>query len=207
MAGRPADMDALSAAAGPRGIAVIEDAAQAHGARWRGRAAGSLGVAGSFSFQLSKNMSAGEGGIITVDDDSLAERCWSVHNCGRRPGGAWYEHPRLGGNERMTEWQAAVLLAQMQRLEEQTTARERAAARLDAALAGIDGIVLPRPDSRVDRQARHLYSFRYLGRAVRRRVRRSGSCGPSRPKGSPAAPATRRCTASRCSPRPGCRRS
>jgi dTDP-4-amino-4,6-dideoxygalactose transaminase len=162
MAGRPADMDALAAVAGPRGIPVIEDAAQAHGARFGGRAAGSLGAAGCFSFQLTKNMSAGEGGLITVDDDALAERCWSVHNCGRAPGGAWYYHPNLGGNERLAEWQAAVLLAQMERLEEQTAARSRAAARLDAALSGMEGIELPRPDPRVQRHARHLYTFRYL---------------------------------------------
>ncbi len=161
LAGRPADLDALAAAARPRGIAVIEDAAQAHGARWRGRAAGSLGAAGSVSFQLSKNLSAGEGGMITVDDDALAERCWSIHHCGRDSGGAWYEHPRLGGNARMTEWQAAVLLVQMQRLEQQAAARERAAARLDEALAGIDGIEVPPVDPRVDRHARHLYTFRY----------------------------------------------
>ncbi len=162
MAGRPADMDALGKVARSRGIALVEDAAQAHGAAWRGRAAGSLGAAGSFSFQLSKNMSAGEGGMITVGDDGLAERCWSIRHCGRDPDGPWYEHPRLGGNDRMTDWQAAVLLAQMQRLPAQASARERAARRLDAALAGIDGLVVPPADPRVSRHAYHLYTFRYL---------------------------------------------
>src|SRR5688572_12235477 len=84
-AGQPADMDALMTIAGKHKLIVIEDAAHAHGASYKNRPAGSIGHMASFSFQSSKNMTAGEGGIITTNDDSLADSCRSIHNCGRIP--------------------------------------------------------------------------------------------------------------------------
>jgi dTDP-4-amino-4,6-dideoxygalactose transaminase len=160
IAGRPADMDQLETLARSRGLALIEDAAQAHGASWRGRPVGGLGRAASFSFQLSKNMSAGEGGMVTTCDQMLAERCWSIHHCGRSRGGAWYGHALLGTNYRMTDWQAAILIAQMSRLDEQSARREEGAKFLDQGLSGMDGVFVPRPDPRVTRHAHHLYVFR-----------------------------------------------
>ncbi len=106
-------------------LAVIEDAAHAHGASYRGRPAGSLGHMASFSFQSSKNLTAGEGGIITTNDDRLAAACRSIHNCGRVEGGVWYEHHVISGNYRLGEFQGAVLNAQLDRLEEQTETRDR----------------------------------------------------------------------------------
>src|SRR5438034_8031261 len=91
-AGQPADMDAIMALARKHKLVVIEDAAHAHGASYRNRPAGSLGDLASFSFQSSKNLTAGEGGIITTNNDALARACRSIHNCGRVPGGLWYEH-------------------------------------------------------------------------------------------------------------------
>lgn len=85
-AGQPADMDALLAIAKRHGLFVLEDAAHAHGASWRDQPAGSIGACGSFSFQSSKNLTAGEGGIIVTSDDALAAACRSIHNCGRVPG-------------------------------------------------------------------------------------------------------------------------
>ena len=87
-AGQPADMAALMAIAHARGLVVIEDAAHAHGASYQGRPAGSIGHLASFSFQSSKNLTAGEGGIITTKDEALAAACRSIQNCGRVPGGA-----------------------------------------------------------------------------------------------------------------------
>src|SRR5581483_7830441 len=98
-------------------IAVLEDAAHAHGARWNDRGLGFLGRAGTFSFQFSKNMTAGEGGLITTNDRDLAEVCESYLWSGRKLGHEWYEHFRLGWNYRLTEFQAALLLAQLQRIE------------------------------------------------------------------------------------------
>ncbi|HUX19831.1 MAG TPA: DegT/DnrJ/EryC1/StrS family aminotransferase [Spirochaetia bacterium] len=161
MAGMPADMDSLTQIGKRHGIAVVEDAAQAHGAEWRGRKVGSIGDAGTFSFQLSKNMTAGEGGMITTNDETLLKTCWSIHHCGRRPSGAWYEHERAGSNFRMTEWQAAILIAQMARIEEQMATREERAGLLDKLLSQIPGITLFERDPRVTRHSHHLYMFKY----------------------------------------------
>lgn len=159
--GHPADMDGLRDIAKRHGLAVIEDAAQAHGAVWHGRRVGGLGDIGSFSFQASKNVTAGEGGMLTTNDARLAELCESIHNCGRAVDGQWYEHHRLGENYRITEFQAALLRAQMTRLPEHLARRDANGRLLDRALAGIEGIRPVGRDARVDVHAYHLYQFRY----------------------------------------------
>lgn len=158
--GRMADMDRLGALAARHGLAVLEDAAHAWGSQWRGRGAGTLGRAGTFSFQVSKNITAGEGGILVTDDTALAEWCRSFSHCGRRPGGAWYDHDYLGSNLRLTEFQAALLLAQLARLPEQMARRAANAALLDRALAGLPGIRLLPPEPRLTRRSYHMYIFR-----------------------------------------------
>ncbi|HTQ58406.1 MAG TPA: aminotransferase class I/II-fold pyridoxal phosphate-dependent enzyme [Bryobacteraceae bacterium] len=135
--GPMADMDRIAALAAARSLALIEDAAHAHGCEWRGRRAGSLGLAGSFSFQNSKVMTAGEGGILTSNDAGFAERAWSLMDQGRKPGGGWFHHYLLGSNYRITGWQAAVLLAQLERLPEQNARRASNAAILRAELADV----------------------------------------------------------------------
>lgn len=161
MAGAPADMDGLLTLAAARGIAVVEDAAQAAGAEWRGRRVGALGDLGTFSFQSTKVLTAGEGGAVVTNRSRLADVVWSLQNVGRVPGGAWYEHHRLGWNLRMTEFQAAVLLAQMDRLDEQILRREMNAARLDTLLREVDGIAPLSVVPGVTRHPRYLYVFRY----------------------------------------------
>jgi len=161
IAGRPADMDGVIEVARKHGLRVIEDAAQAHAAEWKGRKVGAIGDVGTFSFQASKNLNAGEGGVIITNDDEVGDRVWSVHNVGRAKGGRWYEHPILGGNFRMTEWQAAILLAQMTRLPEQAVKRSESADYLNARLAHIPGITTLPCDPRVTRHAYHLFVFRY----------------------------------------------
>lgn len=158
--GCPADLDALTDLARRHGLVLIEDAAQAHGAAWRGRRVGAIGHMGTFSFQSSKNLNAGEGGIILSDDRELAERCWSIHNVGRVREGAWYQHEIWGGNYRMTQWQAAILLAQMTRLDEQNRRREENARYLAEGLARLGLRPLAR-DDRVTQHAWHLFIFRY----------------------------------------------
>lgn len=165
IAGIPADMDAFSALATKHNIALIEDAAQAHGSEWKGRKVGSLGTAGSFSFQLSKNMSAGEGGAIVTDDDELAERIWSIHHIGRKKDGLWYGHYVLSGNYRMTDWQAAILRQQLKRLDGQIDVRERNVSYLNGIIGDIEGITPFGRDARATKITHHLYMFRYDSKA------------------------------------------
>jgi dTDP-4-amino-4,6-dideoxygalactose transaminase len=153
-AGQPADMDALMGIAADRNLVVLEDAAHAHGATYRDRPVGSLGHIASFSFQSSKNLTAGEGGIITTNDDRLAEACLSIHNCGRVPDGVWYEHHFVSGNYRLGEFQGAVLNCQLDRLEEQTTIRDGNGRRLAGRLSALPGI---HPQARSVDCTRHSY--------------------------------------------------
>ena len=112
-----ADMDRMMDIADRHGIAVIEDCAHAHGGAWRGRGAGSIGDIGSFSFQSSKLMTAGEGGAVITSDNGLMQRCHSIVNCGRKePGYDTFEGHVLGVNARISEFQAAVLIAQLERV-------------------------------------------------------------------------------------------
>ncbi|MGH3763455.1 DegT/DnrJ/EryC1/StrS family aminotransferase [Actinophytocola sp.] len=161
LGGAPADLDALTELCGRHGLALIEDAAHAHGARWRGRPVGGFGAFGSWSFQASKNLSAGEGGALITDDADLAEAAWSLHNCGRRPSEPWYAHFELGANHRLTEWSAAVLLAGLDRLPGELARREANASYLDSELSTIDGVRPLGRDPRVDTHAHHLYLFRF----------------------------------------------
>jgi len=162
-AGCPADMDAVMDVARRHGLRVIEDAAQASGSAWRGRPVGAIGDVGTFSFQSSKPINAGEGGIMLTDDDELDELLWSYRNVGRRRGGEWYEHVRLGWNLRMTEFQAAVLLAQMRRMPDQRARRASAAAYLDERLAAIPGVVPLRVPDGVTAHSWYTYHWRWLG--------------------------------------------
>lgn len=159
--GCPADMDAFRELAERRGLLLIEDAAQAHGAAWRGRRVGALGDAGTFSFQASKNLNAGEGGIVLTDRPEVYDRAWSLIQVGRVREGGWYQHEILSGNYRMTEWQGALLLSQMRRLEEQTRCRNENALYLARGLEEIPGIRPLRRDERVTCHAYHLFIFRY----------------------------------------------
>jgi len=161
IAGHPADMDAILAIAKERGLRVVEDACQSWGAEWRGRRVGALGDIGTFSFQASKNITAGEGGIIVTNDDQLEEIVWSLHNVGRRKRGLWYEHVRTGWNYRMTEWQGAVLLAQLERADEFAQRRHQNALYLSEKLQSIPGIHPLKVDPRVTQHAWHIFIFRY----------------------------------------------
>lgn len=159
--GLPSDMDAINAIADKHNLIVIEDAAHAWGTEWKGTKVGALRDMGCFSFQMSKNMTAGEGGIMITNKEDLADQARSFSNCGRRKGGEWYAHYLMGGNYRMTEIQAAILLCQLERLDEHVTIRERNGQFLDAALGDIPGIHVLRRDDRVNRRSWHLYCARY----------------------------------------------
>lgn len=156
-----ADMDAINELAGRHGLKIVEDCAHAHGARWRDRGAGSIGDAGSFSMQTSKLMTAGEGGVVTTNDEEVFELCQSYVNCGRASQTDHFGHRILGFNYRMTEFQAAILLAQLGRLAEQTELRESRALLLSESLSRIPGISLLRRDNRLTTQAIYQFVFRY----------------------------------------------
>jgi dTDP-4-amino-4,6-dideoxygalactose transaminase len=161
LGGLPCDMDAIMAIAKKNELTVIEDAAHAHGSEYNGRRCGSIGDLGSFSFQSTKNLTSGEGGIITTSDDALAEECRSIHNCGRIAGGEWYEHHVIAGNYRLGEFAGAILNCQLDRLDEQTDRRDANARYLDEHLSPIPGITPQRRPPCVTRNAQHLYVFRY----------------------------------------------
>jgi len=159
--GQLADMDALGEIADRRGLAILEDAAHAHGCSWKGRPAGSFGAWSSFSFQAAKNLTAGEGGILCTNDPGLAEACESLLWSGRRIGRPWYEFHRLGWNYRLTEFQAAILNVQMTRLADQVAHRERMGRYLTERLAPIRGVRPLVRDERMTRHGYHIYMFRY----------------------------------------------
>ena len=139
VAGSMSDMDGLLALGKKHGIAIIEDSAHAHGSRWNGQHAGTIGDAGSFSFQSSKLMTAGEGGVITTKREDLIPMFKSYINCGRGEGIWYYRHLRLGGNYRLSEWQGAVLRAQLTRFETQQKNRAANANYLNEEIAKIPG--------------------------------------------------------------------
>jgi dTDP-4-amino-4,6-dideoxygalactose transaminase len=161
LAGRAADLDALEALCRARGLVLIGDCAHAQGTRWRGRGVGSYGAFGSYSFEAHKLITAGEGGALTTGDEALRARAWSYVNVGRVEGGHWYHHPTYGSNMRLSEWQGAILRAQLRRFPEQHRTREARAATLDEALGGVEGLRPQAGDERMDSRARYAYVLHY----------------------------------------------
>jgi dTDP-4-amino-4,6-dideoxygalactose transaminase len=155
-----ADLDALAEISRTHSIPMVEDCAHVPGARFRERGVGTHGALGCFSFQSSKPMTAGEGGLITTNDPDLEQRCQSLINCGRRRPGDTFEGPLMGANYRMTEWQCGILLAQLARLPEQIERKSRAAARLRKGLGAIEGLIAVARDPRVTREV--IYAFIFL---------------------------------------------
>lgn len=147
--GQTCAMEPLMQLAEGAGLAVIEDACQAHGATYRGRKAGSFGT-GCFSFYATKNMTTGEGGMVMTNDDAIAERARVLINHGMK---VRYHHDTLGYNYRMTDLAAAIGTVQLTRLDSFNTRRVEAARVYDATLAGLPGLELPR----VAAQNRHVY--------------------------------------------------
>ena len=166
--GLMADMDPLVAIAQRHNIAIVEDAAQAHGATYRGRRAGRFGPA-MFSLYATKNLMTGEGGFATTDDDDLADRLRLYRNHGMR---VRYHHDELGSNFKPTDLAAAIGLAQLGRLDERTEQRRRNAARLTEGLAW-----LPRPRRARWPRPRLAPVHDALPRRARRRGRRPHGAG------------------------------
>jgi dTDP-4-amino-4,6-dideoxygalactose transaminase len=165
--GQSADLDPLVELAQRYGLKLVEDAAQAHGARYRGRPAGSLGDAGAFSFYPGKNLGAmGEAGAITTRDRATAERCRLLRDHGQRE--RYLHVTAQGGNGRLDALQAVVLRAKLRRLEVWTEARREVARRYDEHLSELD-VVAPREMS----YGRHVYHLYVVQVPSRDRVRTS----------------------------------
>ncbi|PYY04633.1 MAG: hypothetical protein DMG69_29515 [Acidobacteria bacterium] len=160
--GQPADMDAFCLLAEQYDLALIEDAAHAHGAVWRGMPVGNFGIAATFSFQSFKLVTSGEGGIVLTNSSDVADKVWSYCNQGRRDGGGWFEHFTLGTNYRITGFQAAILSQQLRRLPEQTRKREENVHYFRQQLESVPGFKISRVDSRVKRHPNYLVTIRYL---------------------------------------------
>lgn len=160
-AGQACDMDAIMAIANKHKLRVIEDTAHAHGGAYKGKKLGSIGDAGCFSFQSSKNLTSGEGGLIVTDDEALYDMMNSLRNVGRVKGGQWYEHHNLGCNYRITQLQAALLSKQLSRLEEQTQKRNVNGIYLNGLLEKIDGIAPLTRGHGETLHTYHIYIFKY----------------------------------------------
>ncbi len=144
--GYPADMDAIMDIAERHNLKVIEDCAHAHGSQWRGKGMGSIGHLGTFSFQIGKTLTCGEGGMVITNDESLANIANQVANL----------------NMRMTNLQAALLLSQLERLDEQVETRERNIAYLMKGMEAIEGIHPIPWDERVTRWCFYYWDFRFV---------------------------------------------
>ena len=159
--GSPVDLKTIKTLAETHNLLVIEDAAQAHGARYGDKKVGAIGLGGIFSFQTSKNMSAGEGGAIVSNDETFYDICFSYHNCGRTKEGAFYEHQFLGGNFRLNAMASSMLIPQIDTVQDDMILRDKNRSKLDAALGQIDGISINGAYDGTTRQANHIYLTRY----------------------------------------------
>lgn len=163
--GLPVDIEKIMAIAKKHNLQVVEDACQAHMAEVNHKRVGSFGDAGCFSFQNSKNLAIGEGGAINSDDDQFMDKCYSYHNYGNPYGsvvGAVDAGTLIAGNKlRLTEYQAAIGLSQLKRLEEQTNLRNENAAYLRKKIKDMPGIIPYKLTPNVTKAAFHLFPFRF----------------------------------------------
>lgn len=159
-AGYPMDFDELLPIVNEHDLFLIEDAAHAQGTEWRGEKVGTIGDVGTFSFQESKALPGGEGGIVVTDDDVRAERGHLLHNIGRQGGGS-YRHYALSSNKRLSELQGALLCAQLEKLPDENEQRRRNEQRLVEGLDAIDGIETKPADDRITARGYCVYNFRY----------------------------------------------
>jgi dTDP-4-amino-4,6-dideoxygalactose transaminase len=160
---RIADMDGLVDVCKRHDLVLIEDCAHAHGAMWKGQGVGSWGDFGSFSFQSSKSMTSGEGGLVITNDDILAERVHSAVNCGRKePGYNSFDGWIIGNNWRIGEFQAALLNVAQERIEQQVKQREENQIYLEKLLADIPGVEALPCDERTTVRPTYQFLFRFV---------------------------------------------
>ena len=160
--GRPLDMDRLMAIAKKHDLIVIEDAAHCWGGKYKDKGLGTIGQAGTFSFQQTKNLASAEGGIILTNDEDTSVNLWSFMNCGRWPGKPWYYMENISPNQRLTEFQAALLITQLSRLEMQMDRRILTHDHLYEKFQGVPGVRTMAPESEYStRRSHHGMALRY----------------------------------------------
>lgn len=143
--GYPCELEPLQRLCDRHGLVLIEDACEALGARYRGRPLGSHGTSAVFAFYPNKQITTGEGGMVTTHSEQEWRALKSLRNQGRADGGGWLEHVRLGFNYRLDDVRAALGIAQLEKLERILGRRAEVADRYDALLAGIEGVGTPWP--------------------------------------------------------------
>lgn len=159
LGGNPVDMERLNTIAKDRDIRLVEDCAHAHGSRFKAKRVGNWADAGTFSFQASKVLTAGEGGAIVCNDDALADTLYSISDCGREKGEYFYAHYLYGSNYRMPEFEAALLRPQLQRFPQQHALRNRNGKYLAERLNAIEGIQVMKPTPGTDELGYYVYPF------------------------------------------------
>jgi dTDP-4-amino-4,6-dideoxygalactose transaminase len=159
--GYPADLDRLVPLARKHGLFLVEDCAHAHGSEWKGRKVGAIGTAGTFSFQMSKSLPAGEGGIVLTDDDELHQRALLLHNIGRGMESRQYGHTVIASNYRMSEFHAALLSSQLGKLPAQVDRKHENGEWLAAELEGIGGLRPLKRDPRITKRGYYFFVMRY----------------------------------------------
>ncbi len=159
---RFADMDEILRIAKKHNLKVVEDCAHAHGGKWNGKGAGSMGDLGAFSFQSSKLITSGEGGAVITNDLEYLERVQSYINAGRASLTDQYHHRIIGFNYRLGEFQAAVLCAQLERLPEQAALRKKNMLHFESRLHDTTAIGLLKPEPRITEQAPYGYVLKYF---------------------------------------------
>jgi len=160
-AGYPANFDEILPIVEESNLFLIEDCAHAHGTEWKGRKIGAIGNMGCFSFQESKSLTAGEGGIVLTNDDNLAEKARLIHNIGRVVGRPGYEHYILSSNYRMTEFQAALLISKLKTLPQEVDIKHLNGEYLASRLKKIGGVEPLRRDPRVTKRGYYFFVIRY----------------------------------------------
>jgi dTDP-4-amino-4,6-dideoxygalactose transaminase len=159
--GYPVDLDAVLRIASDQGLFVVEDCAHAHGSEWRGRKVGAIGDMGCFSFQETKSMTAGEGGIVITNRDDLVDKARLIHNIGRVVGKPGYIHYILSSNYRMTELHAAILLEVLKIYPEQLKLKYDSGEYLASKLSRIGGVDPLKRDPRITMRGYYYFVIRY----------------------------------------------
>jgi len=159
--GYPVDFDKILPVAKRNRLFLVEDCAHAHGTEWKGRKVGAIGGMGSFSFQESKSLASGEGGMVLTDDDELEKRARLIHNIGREVGKLGYGHYVLSSNYRLSELQAALLLANMDELPKEVDQKDADGAYLADELRRIGGVEPLKKDPRITKRGYYFFIARY----------------------------------------------
>ncbi|HZT53264.1 MAG TPA: DegT/DnrJ/EryC1/StrS family aminotransferase, partial [Gaiellaceae bacterium] len=168
--GYPCELDELRAIADRHGLTLIEDACEALGAVYRGAPVGGHGVSCVFAFYPNKQITTGEGGVVTTHSEEEWRLLRSLRNQGRPEPGGWLEHVRLGFNYRLSDLACALGIGQLERLDEILALRSQAAARYEQFLAGLDGVELPCPDDAEHRRSWFVYVVLLPDSETRERV-------------------------------------